>query len=128
MEGNPHPRAQRRGALTFDQIRPGLEVVVIRGGRYYHRRHTITSKPYLKRHSTLDPDAIGEFIEVESWFVRARFDGAAASTEMSREGDGRSDREDEEFLSDMGLCPDYNGRWSLHYTVAADGYRPEDHE
>jgi hypothetical protein len=103
-------------------------VVVIRGGRYYHRRHTITSEPYIKRHSVLDSDTIGGFIEVESWVVRARFDGAAASTEISREGDGRSSREEEEFLADMGLCPQRDGSWSLHYTVAAEGYRPEDHE
>jgi hypothetical protein len=125
MERNPNAP---KGALAFDDLRPGMEVVVIRGGAYYHERVTIHSKPYTRRHPVADPQHIGKVTEIESWFVRASSGGAAASTEISRAGQGASNRVTERSLSDMGLCPShvYNG-WSPNYTVLAAGYRPDDH-
>lgn len=126
-ERNPHAP---EGALQMGDIKPGLEAIVIRGGRYYHDRVTFHSEPFLKRHEGYDLSNPHDLKKVtrEDWMVMASSGGHAANTEISHIGEGGSDYVSEHFLSDMGFCSSEEFGWSMHYTVAADGYRPEDHE
>jgi hypothetical protein len=126
-EQNPYAR---KGALRMEDIKPGLEAVIIGGGRYYHERVTFQSEPFLKESAGYDVCA-GELKKVmrSAMMVMASSGGMAASTEISRQGEGASGHITERHLSDMGLCKSAeSGRWSGKYTVPLEGYRPEDHE
>lgn len=125
MASNPYAP---NSALTLSDIRPGIEVVVIRGGAFHHERLQIKSKPYLKRYKVANPDQPrGPLISVESLVVKARSLGAAVGTEISQVGDGASNFTRERFLADMGICSDPTHGWSGHYTVLAANYKPDDH-
>lgn len=124
-----NPRAEK-GALQYSDIRKGLEMVVIRGGRYYHEHLVVVSGP----HSETAPLTKGQKSGITSaprltryWLV-ARSKGKAADTEISNVGDGASRTASERSLVDLGFCPDNEGNWSSHYCVPLTGYVPSDHE
>lgn len=127
---NPH--GVRYKALAFGDLEVGLKVVVIRGG--IHEHATIASLPYRRKHDSIsrDPRMIGkpgQVIKRTSWFIRLK-DVSTPAEELSLPAwynDMQADykkKPTEEFLSEMGLCPDRDGRWSLTYTVRKTDYDP----
>lgn len=112
-----------------EELKPGLRVVIVSGGSFYHEAYEVLSKPYTKRSKVSGPyrgRGKPEEKVVERYVVKLRSLGKAAGTEISARGQGGG-YEEEYLLSGMGLCPDDDGQWSLSYTVPADKYRAKDH-
>ena len=129
-----NPRAPKN-ALRMEDIKPGVEAVVIGGGRAHHEVVTFKSKPYPVTSEGIDmahmrrhPRGDVKFAKTTSMRVKVISAGKAVSTEITSQGDGASKHEEERFLSDMGFCKSDDFGWSGKYTVPLKGYRPEDHE
>jgi hypothetical protein len=106
------PKRGKSLALKQKDIKPGLEVVVIGGGSYYHEKLKITSKPYLRKYQVPNPNIQEvregkDLVWVENYWVKTS--------------------EGEQSLVDMGVCAGQDGRMSLNYTVRLKDYVPEEH-
>lgn len=126
-----NPYGAKYKALAFEDLRPGLQVVVIGGGLDYHEHLTIASTPYRREHNGLSDNLrqLGQSVRLTSWFVKITGASVPSKEESlpdwykGMEALHRS-RQEERFLSDMGLCPGRDGRWSLKYTVRRSDYDP----
>ena len=121
MKANPNAP---KGALRFEDLRSGLNVVVVRGGSGYHERLLITSRPYPKDRPIVDSNRSDAPRLVQSWAVLAVSYGAV---DFGLEDEALGPAGEYNLLH-MGLCPDPNGRWSSNYTVPLSYYRAHEHE
>lgn len=120
MNRNPH--APQR-ALTREEVKPGMKVVIIGGGQRHHERAEIVSKPYTQtvKLATLYDPKTGNVGSASLVFVKVR---VPTSNPFRRGGTYVT----EKSAADMGLCPDSAGRWSPHYTLRAQDYDPQAHD
>lgn len=124
-----NPRAPKN-ALCMEDVKPGVEAVVIGGGRAHHEVVTFHSKPYSVTYEGVDMSSKPgdtKFVKKSAMKAKVSSGGKAVSTEITSRGDGASRGIEERFLSDMGFCPSPDFGWSGRYTVPLKGYDPEDH-
>lgn len=100
-----------REALTLADLKPGMKVVVIKGGGAHHEPLIITSSPYSHYYETQ-----GHRRDVT---VRAR--AMCVMAQVPVHPGERPNEPQPRFLSDMGITSDRDGRWNF-YTVTLEQY------
>lgn len=97
---NPSPGVPKN-ALTGNDIKANMQIVVVRDGKNYQDLILIKSAPYFKD---------GNF-RVKAQVIKSGPAGALIP---------RRSRVHEEYLCGMGLCPNAQGKWQPYYALHAD--------